>query len=156
MIAWDVLIQLRQRYTHLRYRDRLSQQYEPCRYTGTASQYCDHVISVDKFWRILWPSYVCWSRLDNVMTMKDGGTARKLYDRVRYTGRASQWNDHVVSVVKFWWMVWPYYICWCSLWYDGMTMSDMLVKLKHCLLLNRIWIQSWRWHTPQKYLHAWK
>ena len=39
-----------------------------------------------------------------------GGRARKLYERVSYTCRAKQWTDHVISVVKFWRMIWPCYI----------------------------------------------
>jgi hypothetical protein len=52
MAMLDMLIQLRQRCTHLRYSDRVSQQYANIICTGTASQCYDYVMSAGKFGRI--------------------------------------------------------------------------------------------------------
>jgi hypothetical protein len=72
-----------------------------------------------------------WCRLDNCMTMKDMVVQREdgmivldiLVER-------SNGMTTFIYVVKCWRMIWPCYICWCSLWYDGMIMSGILVKLR--------------------------
>jgi hypothetical protein len=58
MVTLGLLIQLRQRCTHLRYSDRMRQQYDNIKYTGTANQCYDRVMSDGKFGRIVWPCYI--------------------------------------------------------------------------------------------------